>query len=111
MLALPPGASLGPFDYRISDDDTEWRDICPEPDVLYGYTDHRRGLILVCPYTSLAMRRTVLLHELMHAAAFAAGQLDNRERNEEDWVAMVAPMLLDALRRSPSLTRYLIDGA
>lgn len=74
---------------------------------MYGYTDHKAGLILTYPETSEAMRRTVLLHELMHAAAFAAGQLDNRKRSEEDWVASVAPMLLDALQRSPELTAYL----
>lgn len=110
-MSLPPSACLGPFDYRLTDDEQEWRDHCPEPDALYGYTDHRRGLILVCPDASLAMRRTVLLHELMHAAALAAGQLDDRKRCEEDWVAMVAPMLLDALRRSPALVRYLTAGA
>lgn len=104
-------ATLGPFDYRITASEKKWRRHSPEPDVLYGYTDHRRGLILVCPETSEAMRRTVLLHELMHAATFAAGQLDNRKRSEEDWVAMVAPMLLDALRRSPELSAYLLESA
>lgn len=111
MSAMPAVANLGPFTYRLTAKRKEWERHCPDPDVLYGYTNHRLELILVCPETSPAMRRTVLLHELMHAAAFAAGQLDNRKRREEDWVAMVAPMLLDALRRSPALARYLAEDA
>lgn len=104
---LPAGAVLGPFAYRITASRKQWNKHSPEPDVLYGYTCHKRGLILICPDTAPAMRRTVLLHELMHAAAFAAGQLDNEKRREEDWVAMIAPMLLDSLRRSPNLAAYL----
>jgi hypothetical protein len=103
----PASACLGPFEYRITTSRKDWGEHSPEPDVLYGYTSHRLGLILICPDSSPAMRRTILLHELMHAAAFAAGQLDNRKRREEDWVSMVAPMLLDALRRSPDLTGFL----
>lgn len=110
-MTLPRSAVLGPFEYRITASRKEWKKRSPEPNGLYGYTDHHLGLILIYPETAPAMRRTVLLHELMHAAAFAAGQLDSRKRNEEDWVAMVAPMLLDALRRSPELSAYLLDAA
>lgn len=102
---------LGPFQYRASWSKKDWKQYCPEPNALFGYTHHRRGLILVQPDTSETMRRTVLLHELMHAAAFAAGHIDNRKRTEEAWVVMVAPLLLDALRRSPDLAAYLLEDA
>lgn len=101
--------NLGPFQYRASWSKKEWLRYCPDPDVLYGYTHHRRELILVQPDTSATMRKTVLLHEVMHAAAFTAGHIDSRKRSEEAWVVMVAPLLLDALRRSPDLTAYLLD--
>lgn len=110
-MTIPASAKLGPFEYRITIKRKDWERHSPEPDALYGYTCHRRGLILICPDTSPTMRRTVLLHELMHAAAFASGAVDDRERKEEDWVLSVAPMLLDALRRSPDLTTFLMqDG-
>lgn len=105
--AIPTKAILGPFEYRITSKRKDWKRYSPEPDDLYGYCCHRRSLILICPDTSPTMRRTVLLHELMHAAAFAAGQVDDRKRREEDWVLMAAPMLLDALRRSPGLAAWL----
>lgn len=107
-MTLPQQATLGPFLYRITLDPDEWELSNPDPGANYGYTDHERGVIILHARTTDSMRRVVLLHELMHAAAFAAGQVDNRKRREEDWVVMVAPMLLDALRRSPELTAYLL---
>lgn len=108
--ALPTRAVLGPFVYRITTDPDEWAASDKDPAQHYGYTDHERGVIIVHERTTDSMRRVVLLHELMHAAAFAGGQLDNSKRREEQWVVGVAPMLLDALRRSPELTAYLLDG-
>ena len=107
MSTLPDGATMGPFEYRITDDQSEWAASNIDPEKHYGYTDHQRGVIIVHESTTDSMRRVVVLHELMHAAAFAAGQVHNRKRREEDWVVMVAPMLLDALRRSPGLAAYL----
>lgn len=111
MSAEVDAVTLGPFRYRVSTDPAEWDASKENPDGGYGHTDHRRGVILIHEDASDDMRRVVLLHELMHAAAFAAGQVDNRKRKEEDWVAMVAPMLLDALQRSPELVAYLCGSA
>lgn len=108
-MSLPSSARLGPFSYRITSKPKEWARSGVDPERHYGYTDHQRGVIIVHAAASPAMQRTVLLHELMHAAAFAGGQLDNRKRREEDWVAMVAPMLLDALQRSPELSNFLLN--
>lgn len=107
MTNLPSSVRVGPLTYRITDSADEWadRDLSSE----YGYADHRRGLIYVdTDGASTSMAPVILLHEVMHAAAFAAGQLDNRKRREEDWVVMVAPMLLDALLRSPDFTAFLL---
>lgn len=106
-VPLPTVAHLGPFCYRITSDNEEWSLSDVDPAQNYGYTDHERGVIILHASTTDAMRRVVLLHELMHAAAFCAGQIDKRKRKEEDWVVMTAPMLLDALQRSPDVTRYL----
>lgn len=110
MSDLPTSALLGPFEYQITADLDEWETSGADPGDLYGHCDHQRGVILVHPSTSEAMKRVVLLHELMHAAVFCAGQIDTRKRREEEWVVMTAPMLLDALRRSPKLAAYLLDA-
>src|SRR4051794_18993018 len=39
----------------------------------YGYTSHTQQRIYLQPALHPAMRRTVLLHEVLHAAAFASG--------------------------------------
>ena len=57
------------------------------------------------------LARVTLLHELLHACAFASGVLDTRKRPEEAWVSMVAPMLLDSLARSDGLMEFLSGAA
>lgn len=105
---LPKVVRCGPFTYRVSDKPIPWDEHGPDDkSAHWGYTNHERGWILIHPNTTCSMRRVVLLHELMHAAAFAAGQTDTRKRREEAWVSMAAPMLLDALQRSPGLATYL----
>lgn len=108
-IPLPKVARIGPLRYRISTKASEWVASEQNPEALYGYTDHERGTIVLHKHTAPAMRRVVLLHELLHATAFTAGQIHNKKRTEEEWVVMVAPMLLDALRRSPEVVAFLLS--
>lgn len=107
MGQLPRRAQLGPFRYRITMDPDEWTASGVDMDHHYGYTDHRRGVIIIHHETTDDMRRVVLLHELMHAAAFAAGCRFQTKQTEEKWVGMTAPMLLDGLLKSFELRQYL----
>lgn len=102
---------LGPFRYVITIDPGEWEASGQDPADQYGYTDHERGAILIHPNVVDEMRRVVLIHELMHAAAFASGLIHNRKLREEEWVLSTAPLLLDALLRSPRLRRELFERA
>lgn len=107
----PERVQVGPLTYRITTDPREWEDADVDLRGHYGYTDHRRGLIFVdAGEASESMVPVILLHEIMHAAAFAAGQLDSRKRREEDWVVMVAPVLVSVLRDNPGLDAFLKSG-
>lgn len=105
---LPEVVRCGPFDYLVTDKPEDWEHYGPGgKHTMWGYTNNERGLILIHPNTTCAMRRAVLMHEMMHAALFASGHVYNKRRKEESWVLLVAPMLLDALQRSPGLARWL----
>jgi hypothetical protein len=104
---LPRAVHLGPFTYRVSDKLRDWKRAGESVETHWGYTLHAESLILIAPKMNAAMQRTVLLHEVLHAAAFCGGQLDAKKRPEEDWVSMAAPMLLDALASTPGLASFL----
>jgi len=109
-MSLPRKAVLGPFTYRITESRKEWEKWAPEIAVeedWWGYTHHASATILIQPNINPALQRTVLMHELLHACCFSAGMLDTRKRDEETWVAMVAPMVLDSIARSPGMTDFL----
>jgi Zn-dependent peptidase ImmA (M78 family) len=106
---MPAKITVGPLAYDLTTYGDAWVEHPKaEPAEMYGYTDHERGQILIHPNTTPQMRKVTTLHEVMHSVAFAAGQLDNRKRSEEDWVVMVAPLLLDTLKRNPALAAYLL---
>lgn len=117
MPLTPPPRKIhvGPLIYRVSLSLADWKKLNAEDmdgdDVdAWGYTHHSTSTILINPDCNQALRRVVLLHEILHACAFAAGALDTRKRPEEEWVVMATAPLLDALRRTPGLAAYLAGG-
>lgn len=106
MAALPTSARLGPFEYRITDKRADWKRLNADHKNHWGLTDHGSSTILLNPDMSPAMTRTILLHELLHAAAFCGGTTIGK-RSEEDWVSLAAPRLLDCMDRSPDVARFL----
>lgn len=108
MTEIPQEVVLGPFRYRVSiGNDEDWQKVEQLEHRQYGYSDHMHGLILINRNTTKATRQTALMHEIMHAAVFASGSWEDEEHGEERWIQQVAPLLLDALQRSPGLVEYL----
>jgi hypothetical protein len=105
--AMPTVVHLGPFTYRITEDPADWASLETAERDEYGHTSHTAATIYVQPDVQPALKRVIVLHEILHAAAFAGGQLDDRKRDEETWVLMATAPLLDALVRSPGLVEWL----
>jgi hypothetical protein len=74
-----------------------------------GACQQTQAAIAVAPIPgSLNLERETLLHEVLHACFFATSvPLD--EECEEQFVAVVAPRLLGALRGNPAIVRYLLE--
>lgn len=99
---------MGPYTYRVTSDPVEWAGLLQEEGHdLWGFTHNTRGIIYLQPDVNPSLERTTMLHELMHMAAFCGGTLHDGPREEEAWVLVAAPPLLDALRRTPGLLEWL----
>lgn len=72
-----------------------------------GTTDFHKLRITIDGDLNEQHQRKVLLHEVMHAAVFAARDNHSVKFTEEEWVGQSAPMLLLVLRRNPELVAYL----
>jgi hypothetical protein len=100
--------NVGPYTYAVTDERLDWQAVEElRGPAAYGYTSHTQQRIYLQPALHPAMRRTVLLHEVLHAAAFASGLAFDGDHSEEEWVLRVTPLLLDALARSHGLAAYL----
>jgi hypothetical protein len=104
----PESVVVGPYVYRLTMDAGEWDELMARlREEHWGYTDHAAAVIYVQPEIAPSLERTIVLHEILHAVAFAAGTLFDGKRREEEWVLRTAPGLLDTLRRTPGLVEYL----
>jgi hypothetical protein len=108
MIELPNRIYVGPLVYTVVCDAEEWVRHGEETDEAHGATSNDRQIIYLSPANPPSLMRAVLMHEVLHAAAFAAGFRDEDVKyKEEEWVTRVAPLVLDALRCSAGLTAYL----
>lgn len=105
---MPSSVVIGPYTYRLTATRADWDGLqAKHREDLWGYTDQAEGAIYIQPDMAPSLERTIVLHEILHACAFAAGTLFDGKRHEEEWVLRTAPGLLDALRRTTGLTEYL----
>lgn len=112
MSACPRRIVAGPYEYAVHLSPAAWKAMCREhvdgnESALWGYTDHTAGTIHLHPGVMPAMRRTTLLHELLHVASFCSGFLFTGKLAEEEWVLRCAPQFLDMLTRNRGLADYL----
>jgi hypothetical protein len=106
VTALPDHVDLGPHRYTI-DASHEAATLLRE-DGSNGDSRPDRHLIRLDidrPHTAVAV---TLLHELVHCAWQHTNlRVDHDPDHEERIVTALAPLLLEAVRRNPTLTAYL----
>lgn len=107
----PSEISVGPYVYTVSVGGQEWdRQAAEEAQegtgYLYGRCDHPVSSIVLRDGLSAAVTAETLLHEIMHACVYLAGQPLNAKA-EEAAISSLAPTLLHVLRENPRLVAYL----
>jgi hypothetical protein len=113
----PTKVHVGPFTYVVKWSVSDWADALDaassnhdqEVQRCLGLTDKRGCVIYINPLADPQYQKEALLHEIMHACQFTAGLPDEGMVKGHDFITRSAPMLLDALMRSPGLSEYLSE--
>lgn len=97
----PTSVTVGPYRYKVVVDDAR---IPPD---LYGLCDKGKHTISLHPDQSAVRLRSTLVHELLHALCDLTGVDDDKA--EERIVTVLAPALLEVLRKNPRLVDWLTE--
>lgn len=108
---MPKEVIIGPYNYQVKNDKPSMDSARVRFESLeaIGFTSTHEQCIYVDPELSEDMRAEVLLHEILHAVCEATGiGTSFEEKEEEQFIATVSPILLDTLRRNEEITNYLL---
>lgn len=107
-MPLPTSLRVGPYEIEVRCSEAAIDHASAKSEVYCdGASLTRKGWIAVRPSITESAKREVLLHEVMHAVWFVAGRRTDKI-DDEAAVSILAPTLLDTLRRNPELTAYLM---
>ena len=112
MNGPPKTIVVGPFTYSVTFDQAAIDAASVAADTsLRGETDHALLTIVVHPKLAAQQAVETLLHEVLHTVMTVAGiTQDFGDDKEEQIVNRTSPLLLDVLRRNPSLVAYLVNA-
>lgn len=105
----PKTITAGPYEYVVLVDTAAMnaRSVASEIG-LRGETDHHTLTITLDAELSPVKLAETLLHEALHTLTTMVGIVDDLgPKEEERFVARLAPVLLDLLRRNPTLVAFL----
>jgi len=109
---MPKDLIVGPYNYQVKNDKSSMDSARVKFDSLeaIGFTSTHEQCIYVDPELQEDMRAEVLLHEVLHAICEATGMgVYFEEKDEEQFIATVSPLLLDTLRRNEEFADYLLN--
>lgn len=73
-----------------------------------GRCDYQNTRLLISSKLTPDLTADTVLHEILHAISYSTGLVDLLGGESDERMArMLAPALLDVLRRNPALVRYL----
>lgn len=108
MRKLPDKVQISAFTYIISADQ-EYLDKEGEErgEKLVGLSEHEAQKITISEAANDFMADT-LLHEIIHQCIRVTGIEIKNEKMEEHLICVMTPVLLDTLRRNPTVVKYLL---
>ena len=113
-MKLPKEVTIGAQTYRIVERPEAEDGMLGEA---YAYTLVESNLIVMRRDLPLERKRSILIHELLHAVIFTFGRGDRVEKNEsfDDWehhfITLIQEPFLILLRQNPDLVEFLTYDA
>lgn len=113
MAKLPASIQIGPYLVTVTRGQAAIdRQSITSGSRLAGHFDPEAQRITLDPALGPDMLAETLLHEVMHGVSEAVGKpLGTDGEDEERMIRALAPVLLDTLRRNPSLAAFLLSDA
>lgn len=114
MIRVPKDVLVGAQTYTILERNESEDGMLGEA---YAYTLVESNLIVMRKNLPLDRKRSILLHELLHAVIFTFGRSDRVEKSEsfDDWehhfITLTQEPLVMLLRANPDLVEFLTDDA
>lgn len=106
---LPTRVQVGPYELEVRCSEAAMDHADAKSGISCdGATITRKGWIAIRPEITESAKREVLLHEVMHSVWFVAGRHDGKV-DDETAIGILAPTLLDTLRRNPDLAAFLLS--
>lgn len=110
---LPSSVRIGPVRYRITEDINDFHKSTHrlEAGEANGVCDNEQLLIVINPEVDPQYKRTILMHEIIHACFSVAGQprLDDQDANEERFIQSIDAWLVLVLRDNPRVLAYILE--
>lgn len=107
----PKVVRVGPLRYEIAFDQPalDRSAVTDGGDERDGEVDYDRGRIHVSPKLFPELQVETVFHEVLHTVTDQTGlRAELGEETDEKVVRRISPLLLDTLRRNPTLLRYLV---
>jgi hypothetical protein len=103
----PERVKIGPYIYDIKyDKELVDKHLLETKEEVYGYCDYDKLEIVLNPELSEQLIQEVLLHEILHGVNAIATRIGADD--EEKYVTIGSPILLQALRENGEVLLYLI---
>lgn len=112
MIKLPKTVKVGSQTYKIIE---RLQNVDATLGGAYAYTLVDENLIVMRQDLHIERKRSILIHELLHALIFTFSRSDRVERNDnyDDWehhfITMIQEPLTMLLRDNPDLVDFLLD--
>lgn len=106
MIRLPRAIKVGSSRYRVIRD-SSW--VEEEDGDVYGLTCHQSNTVYIAQGMGTDRTANVALHEALHVMYYKAG-INLTEKQEEQMISQLTPVLLDFIRDNIGLVNYLIEN-
>jgi Zn-dependent peptidase ImmA (M78 family) len=102
---MPSKIRIASHNYKVS----ETKDLKNDKgEGAWGLSSHSDSVISIDKTLASSHKKTILLHEILHAVVYATG-FEFKDDREEEFIRTMTPTLLATLQDNKKITEYLVN--